>query len=197
MTRRDHFNHRALGSGFHQKGYSLSQNQKSTLLALIILVVTIWGYYQARPYIRNVPDVPEEFDILFKYGIGSRNILDTRTGTFTKDMIADPSITIELNLTQNEMETIWRYIYQNHFYELPKNIPENEAERSSVVPHETYRLTVWAEGYGEKSVIFSDVSIGGYSLEERRILRISNKIIDLIESKPEYKALPDPSGGYA
>ena len=186
-----------LGTGFNQKGYKLSQRKKSILLASLILLTAIWGYYQVKPYIGNVPDIPEEFNVLLKYGIGSRNILDTRTGTYTKDMIADPSITIELKLTQREMETVWMFIYRNHFYELPEHIPENEATGSSVVPHVTYRLTVWAEGYGEKSVIFSDVSTGGYSLDERRILRITEKIIDYIESKPEYKELPDPSGGYA
>jgi hypothetical protein len=186
-----------LGIGFSQKGYQLSQRQKSVLITSLVILTAIWGYYQARPYIGNVPDIPEEFYILLKYGIGSRNILDTRAGSFTKDMIADPAITIELNLTQNEMETVWWNIYRNHFYELPEHIPENKAAGTSVVPHETFRLTVWAEGYGEKTVIFSDVSMGGYSLEERRILRITDKIIVFIESKPEYKAIAEPSGGYA
>ena len=196
MSRRGHTSIIILGFRFNQRGYQLGKRQKSVLLASLVLVTAIWGYYQVRPYIGNVPNTPEEIDILLKYGVGSRNILDTKVGTYTKDMIADPSITIDLILTQSEMETFWRYIYRNHFYELPEQIPENEAESASIVPHGTYRLTVWAEGYGEKSVVFSDVSIGGYSLEERRILRISNKIINFIESKPEYKALPEPSGGY-
>lgn len=178
-------------------GYRIIDRQRRILFWATLLLVSVWGYYKARPYIGNVPDVPEEFDILFKFGVGSRNILDTRAGTFTKDMITDPSITTELDLTRDETETIWKYIHRNHFYGLSEQIPENEDERSSVVPHVTYRLTVWAEGYENKSVVFSDVSTGGYSLEERRFLRIANKIIDLIESKPEYKALPEPSGGYA
>ena len=37
--------------------------------------------------------VSSSFNLDFKYGVGSRNELNTFTGKYTKDMVADPSIT--------------------------------------------------------------------------------------------------------
>jgi len=109
-------------------------------------------------------------------------------------MIADPPITINLTLTEQEFETIWEYLHRNHFYDLPESIPSSA--NYGLVPHETYKLMVTAEGFPDTKVIMGDLLQGQYSLHERRFLRIALKIRGIIENKPQYKSLPEPTGGY-
>jgi len=171
----------------------MSNRQKSLVIICLMLLFSVWGYFQIRPYIGYVPERPDNFTLLFKYGVGSRNILDTREGTFTKDLILDPPITVELSLTEEELQTVWVCLHRNHFYDMPESIPSSS--NTEMIPHETYKLTVWAEGYLKKKVIMDD-PYGRYSLEERRYLRIVGKLKELIRSKPVYKTLPEPRGGY-
>ncbi len=43
-----------------------------------------------------------DFNIIFRYGVGAKNELDTFNGTYTWDMVVDPSITVNLSLSNKE-----------------------------------------------------------------------------------------------
>jgi len=81
----------------------------------------------------------------------------------------------------------------NHFYELEE---QNPARASSVSPAELLRLSVHAEGYPDRTVRMRDLWVG-YTLSERRFIRITDRIKDIIRAKPGYDALPKRTGGYA
>jgi len=36
------------------------------------------------------------FNLIFKYGVGAKNEFNTFKGTYTKDMVMDPSVTVNL-----------------------------------------------------------------------------------------------------
>ena len=158
-----------------------------------VIIVTILGYSLFQSSSIIVPERPDNFTVLFRYGVGSHNILNTTDGTFTKDMISDDPITIELILTESELDRIWELAHENKFYELDEHNPG--PRNYSVVPHETYRLTVRAEDYPEKKVIMGDLG-GNYTKNETRFLRIVKYIRNVIENRSEYKALPKPRDGY-
>lgn len=80
-------------------------------------VVLVLGYYNIRPLFYT-PSYPDNFEIVFKYGVRTRNILNTSAGTYTKDLIQDPPVTTELTLTERELDTIWQLIQENGFYTL-------------------------------------------------------------------------------
>lgn len=153
-------------------------------------VVLALGYYNLI-FLGPVPERPEEFDIVLTYGYGPGNTLDTRDNTYTS-RLTDPKITIEIALTEEELDRVWRSIQQHHFYDLE---PQNPAYAASVTPVQTYTLTVYAQGYTEKKV--SMAKLGPQPLSEFRFFRITDTIINIIESKPAYNALPEPKGGYA
>jgi hypothetical protein len=155
--------------------------------------LVVLGYYNLRLFIGPVPSRPDDFHIVFRYGVTAKNVLDTREGKFTKDLMLDPPITINLTLTRQELDTVWAYIHRNSFYDLEDQDP---ARAGSVTPAVTYVLFVHAEGYPDKQVSMNDVRVG-YTLSERRFLRIVWKIREITESRPEYRALPGPRGGYA
>ncbi len=61
-----------------------------------------------------------DFSLVFKYGVGARNVLDTAQGTYTKDMIEDPPITIELKLTRDDLDRILAKTNDIDFWSYPK-----------------------------------------------------------------------------
>jgi hypothetical protein len=175
-------------------GYRVKQRPvkitRKTLKGALILILLAVGYYNLL-FLGPVPVRPEEFDIVFTYGYGPGNTLDTRDNTYTS-RLTDPRITIEMTLTEKELDNIWRSIHQNHFYELNQ---QNAAYADSVDPPKTYTLKVIAEGYPERTL--SMTKPGTLTLYEIRFFKITDTITNIIENKPAYKTLPPPKGGYA
>ena len=59
-------------------------------------------------------------ELVFAYGHGGKNVLDTAKGTFTKDMIADPPLTVGLRLTEAELERIAKKMAEIGFLAYPE-----------------------------------------------------------------------------
>lgn len=161
------------------------------ILGLLGLILVL-GYYNLRSLFYN-PSYPEDFEIVFKYGVRTRNILNTSAGTYTKDLIQDPPVTTELTLTERELDTIWQLIQENRFYTLEE---QSWARAQSISPEYKYTLFVHAEGYSDKGVTMTDL-YSNYPPNEEAFFNITKKIVSIIENKPAYKALPKPRGGYA
>jgi hypothetical protein len=163
--------------------------RKTMAGAFIVFLFAV--FYYNLIFLGPVTERPEEFDIVFTYGYGPGNTLDTRDNTYIS-RLTDPKITIEISMTEEELDKIWKTIQQHHFYELE---PQNPAYAESVQPVQKYTLTVYTQGYSEKTV--SMAKLGPQTLSEFRFFKITNTIQNIIENKPEYKALPEPRGGYA
>ena len=174
-----------------EKWWNMTPRRKLLLLAAVGIVV-ILGYYGIRPLFFT-PSYPDDFQIVFKYGVGARNILNTSAGTYTKDLILDPSVTINLTFTEREMDTIWRFIQENEFYTIEEQSPPRA---SAVQPEYKYSLHIRAEGYPDRELTMTYL---GFNTEpnEEAFYMIATKIREFIEAKPAYKKLPAPRGGYA
>ena len=71
------------------------------IIVSIVLVVALLGT------VGCVAPTPGDssFNLIFRYGVGARNELNTFEGMYTKDMIMDPSITVNLTLSEEELKT--------------------------------------------------------------------------------------------
>ncbi|MDZ4230961.1 MAG: hypothetical protein U1B77_03995, partial [Dehalococcoidales bacterium] len=81
------------------------------------------------------------FNMIFRYGVMARNELDTFQGIYTKDMIADPSITVPLSLTEEELDSIYRKMVEIGFFSYPDEFSVSVAPGESigmVTPHMSY-----------------------------------------------------------
>jgi hypothetical protein len=131
--------------------------------------------------------------LVFAYGVGARNVLDTGAGTFTKDLIADPPVTARLRLTDEELGRIDRRLEAMDFWSYPRRY-ETIGEGGRMEPHSSYRWEV-TTGDGTKVVLWEDAVSNGD--ERAAALRSLARLIqNMIESKAAYKAMPAPSGGY-
>ncbi len=137
-----------------------------------------------------------DFNFIFRYGVTARNEIDTFHDKFTKDMIMATSITINLSLTEKEMADIYQKMVEIDFFNYPeefKVVPEGELTRL-VTPYSSYYFTV------EKGAIFKELKwedeIMNPDIKADRLRELISLIRDIIESRPEYQVLPEPSGGY-
>ena len=63
------------------------------ILAVCVLAVVGIGLIMLIPLI-TPPSIPSSFNLISKYGVRAKNELNTFEGTYTKDMVMDPSITV-------------------------------------------------------------------------------------------------------
>jgi hypothetical protein len=141
------------------------------------------------------------YDLVFLYGVkGNRpdpvNRLDTMRGTFTKDMVSDPSITFELALTDEQMAEIMERIVEIGFLSYPSQYtPPTGPVVSSVTPYSTYHLKLYRDGVMVKQVRM-DTDIVSDDPETGNLVSLFTLIIDIIESTDSWKDSPKPRSGY-
>ena len=128
------------------------------------------------------------FNLIFKYGVGAKNELNTFAQTYTKDMVMDPSVTIKLKLTDNELTGIYQKLNDlKLFNESTKPIEGNVM----VTPCSSYYLKVQINS--EQKELSWNNCRGRIS---DKFQQFTSYVIQIIESKEEYKKLPTPQGGY-
>ena len=137
------------------------------------------------------------FNLIFRYGVMSKNILDTFQGTFSKDMVRDPSITIDLSLSQEEMDSIYQKMVEIDFFNYPDEfkvpVPPDGLVQI-VTPYSSYYFRV---KYGSeiKELRWKD-EIKNENIKADKLRELIKLIRDIIESKEEYQKLPEPTSGY-
>ena len=135
------------------------------------------------------------FNFVFKYGVTLRNKLDTFNGTYTKDMVLAPSITINLRLTGEELNQILVKMNEINFFNYPDVFEVPPGELTQVVtPYTKYYFKV-RYGSDTKEIRWDD-EILNPNEQANRLRELINLIRGIIESKEEYKSLPEPKGGY-
>lgn len=166
-------------------------------LSLIIFVVAcliLTGCAGAAPTQQNNQNT---FNFIFKYGVSGGNTLDTFKGTYTRDMILDPAKTISLALTAAEMNSVLQKMLEIDFFNYPDKFSPNAAENEAkieVAPYPTYFFQVQYQGKTKE--LLWHAKYLNTDLPADKLKELINLIIGIIAAKPEYKALPTPSGGY-
>ncbi len=168
-----------------------------------ILVVCILAIIWIALFVLKQSTIPpttsdrSNFNLIFRYGVGANNELNTFRGTYTKDMIIDPSITVDLFLSTAELDRIYQKMIGINFFDYPENfsvfIPPGEGI-TRVTPYSTYYFKV---EYNSKIKELSwEDNITNEDKKAEKLRELTELIRDIIESKGEYKRLPSPRGAY-
>ncbi len=142
------------------------------------------------------PDLKDNHDeqfiqIFFHHGLF--NELDTFHGTYQKDLVADGTIKTTMWLTKREQEIILTKLENYRFFTLPDTIPKQR----NVIISPDMGIQILKVKYGDtvKTVVWHETAeqndVSKYYIDE-----INSLLIDIIVSKPEYKALPPVNGFY-
>ncbi len=140
------------------------------------------------------PD-PQLLKIHFYYGFG--NELNTIEQTYTKDLVMDGYITVAFWLTEAEQERISNKLDAVDFFSFPDTLIYQMGPDSimvSIHPDPGWQFLRVADENRDKIVYWR------YPLPDEnefvpRLVELKNMIIDIIETKPEYKKLPPSRGG--
>jgi hypothetical protein len=176
------------------RNHTLGDKMKKVLLIIILssLMLVIMGCSVAIAH-----EADSGFNFIFKYGVSGGNTLDTFQGTYTRDMILDPAIIIDLVLTAAEMDSIYQKIVEIDFFNYPDkfnvHVADNET-KTEVAPYSSYFFKVEYNGK-TKELLWHDKYLNS-DIQGDKLKELINLIKSIIESKPEYQALPKPSGGY-
>ena len=180
------------------------------LISFIVLCVYLFNYSAIPPAVDDIdlnsngekqnnnismpiPLDNIDFNITFRYGVGAKNVLNTFEGTYTKDMVVDPSITVNLSLTKEEKQRIYQKMNNTNFFDYPGYFPQRKDR--IVTPSSDYRLKVEYDSK-IKEVSWDDNSLFEDENIEKGLNEIKGLILEIIEVKEEYKKLPAPKGLY-
>ncbi len=170
---------------------------KWALLALLLFVmIGVVAYTQEHQKTQSSDteqSISISFNLIFKYGVGARNELNTFDGTFTKDMIVDDPITIPLELTSAELEGIRQKIDELNLFKEQKTYQGDTF--TMVSPCSSYDLSVESGGV-QKRLTWDCEKPTGNSSENPELDTFAEYIRSIVESKEAYKKLPEPQGGY-
>lgn len=139
--------------------------------------------------------VARDVDILLQYGVEARNELNTFNDTFTKDLVLDGTITTRLVLAPADFDSIEAHLFAIRIFDYPDTFVAQHGDTVAIiVPYATYVLKIridsrWKDLYWKDLILSPDIR----ATELRQALQ---SIRALVESKPEYKLLPLPRGGY-
>jgi hypothetical protein len=159
-------------------------------LVLIVAVIVLAGC-TAPP-----ADV-SSFNLIFKYGVTAKNELNTFERTYTKDMVMDPSITVELSLTEAELDRIYQKMVEIDFFDYPDefSVPVEEGELVTIrTPYSSYYFKVEYDSTVKE--LWWEDEIMNPNDEANKLRELIQLIRDIVESKEEYKELPKPTSGY-
>ena len=144
------------------------------------------------------PCTDSDFNLIFKYGVGAKNVLNTFQGTYTRDMVVGPPIPVRLCLSEKELDNIYQKMVEIDFFGYPDKfhvLVLHGGVAGRVTPYSTYYFKVKYNNSEIKELVWADNII---SEDERadNLRELIKFIIEIIESKPGYKRLPEPRGGY-
>jgi len=128
---------------------------------------------------------------------GTYNQLNTTNGTFTKDMISAPSITVSLTLSEDELDRIHEKMLDIDFFNYPTDFAINlppSAIAAMITPSVNYYFRV-ANGSQVKELFWDD-KIMNQDAQASKLRELIQLIKGIITSRDEYKTLPPASGGY-
>lgn len=164
------------------------------VLLMLILVIPVGTYLYMQKTQSDMQKAANvsDFDLIFRYGVGAKNELNTYNGTYTKDMVIDPSITTDLSLTVEEKWQILQRVDEMDFFNLPSNFTMNPSMHISTQVDYYIRVK---NGSQVKEISWSNNSLMESNIQSS-LEQLVSYLTSVIQQKPEYKALPTPTAGY-
>ena len=160
---------------------------KLIIIAVTVIALAAAGFLIFRQINLQPQNPPADFNFVFRYGVGAKNELNTVNQTFTKDMVMDPPLTIELKLTDSELAAVYKKMNDLKVFGINKGSEENVM----VEPCSSYYFKAQFGSF-RKELSWDDCQ----GKVNDKLQQLTNFIIKIIESKEEYKKLPAPKGGY-
>lgn len=146
--------------------------------------------------VQTIPeDMPEDFGFSIRFGVGKNNEINTFEDTVTKDLIEEGTATVNVTLTEEEMNEIYEKMKLVNIVEIKNFIPE--PINGNICAIEPYEEDLW-------EILINGETITQYvsdaycepTNDTTQLIDLRNYVFSLIKSKEEYIILPESKGGY-
>lgn len=166
--------------------------KKATYLCLFLITFSLVGCNTTSIKNQFPASKSKDFKFVFNYGVNAKNQLDTIKGQYTKDMVTEPSITTDLKLSDEEMNTIYSEMKKINIL----NYPENFKPKSNTLqtPFDTYCIKIIVDGR-EKNISWKDENASD-DKDAIQLRELFKKIQVILINKEEFKKLPEPKSYY-
>lgn len=129
---------------------------------------------------------PADEDILsihYEFGVGARNVFDSKSGRFVKDLVCDQEVAeTALTLTSSDHRKILDAANSVAFFDLTEHV----VPRCIVEPAASYRLSIQTTRR-EHMVEWQDSCVGD---DGARAAQVARAVEEAIRATEAYKALP-------
>jgi hypothetical protein len=167
--------------------------RKTFLLVFIVFVLMVTACSANKSQNGKLPEKkPLDFGFVLNYGVEAKNQLDTEKGTYTLDMVTEPSVTINLKLSEEEINEIYTLMKKLDILSYPDVF--NPKSNTMQTPFSTYSMKIIVDGK-KKDIYWKDENVSESKVAVR-LRDLINRIHEIVIGKEEYKKLPQPKGGY-
>lgn len=140
-------------------------------------------------------EMPDDFQFSVRFGVHSKNEINTYDGRITKDLIDNGRAMAELSFTTAERTQIYEQMHEIQVFAEKKFIPTRVDETMCVQePPEDEIWTITANGQQVEFRISGEFCEPTDDAQQFHQLR--NYIWEIVERKEAYRKLPEVVGGY-
>lgn len=174
---------------------------KKLVIAIVIIVLSLVAFIVSRDKETN-----DGFNLIFRYGVGAKNELNTFKQTFKKDMVNKPSITIKMQLSDEELVGIHQKLDEvNLFNEISAYQQKLKKEKEEYEEKIAKWIDPWlphTESHCSKYYIKINIDSTQKSINwdcgvrTPKVNEFLQYMYRIIESQEEYQKSPTPQAGY-
>lgn len=140
----------------------------------------------------------EENEIYYSFGVGEKNILETKNNLYVKDMVCEPAKEYTWQLSDAEETIIYNSIKENDLFQIKDELTKNcDAENKcfNVEPFSTATLKIALDG-ATKTIKWSANYIETDDPDLKKFMNVVKIIQDIISQKEKESQIEQPKCGY-
>lgn len=163
------------------------------LFGTILLLLLLFGSgCSSQSSNHQDPDsMPEDFAFSVSYGIGSKNRIDTYSHKVVKDLIADGKAEATITFSKAEMQTIYRRMMDIDVFGEKKLIADTGCFRQPS-SDDYWKIRIG----GVEKTMHITTQYCELTDDAQAFMDLRNFVVEMVEGKEEYTALPEPNGAY-
>ncbi|TFE31580.1 hypothetical protein [Cohnella luojiensis] len=142
--------------------------------------------------VNTMPEkMPDDFNFSVRFGITSKNEVNTFDSTVTKDLVVNGTAKATIRLSEKEMTDIYNQMREIDILRDLKLVARSNCYKTP------YSEDFWKVQLNAQAVMF-DWSDEACEMTENaeKLKQLRQFILDIVKKKPEYKELPEAEGGY-
>ncbi len=172
----------------------MKQNITFGILVSLVLIIIVGGCAQK---IETPSEPASQYDLYYSFGVGEKNILDTKNNLYVKDMVCDPSKKYDFQLTGAEKTKIYNSILENDLFNIKDEFTENcdwrGCQEVTPLSISTLKITVDSK---TKTIKWRANYINKDDPELKRFRNVVNVIQNIISQKEKEMNIEQPKCGY-